>query len=672
MIDSNKTRYKMKYSGVKLFLLSTVLLLNGCGGGSTVSDTSSAVPPSANSLPTGGTPSAVSSSANPVPTIGTPSSSNTNFIPAPANSRPVANKKSVSVNSGSNMDITLSGTDADGDVLSYNIVSQPLYGTLSGTAPSLTYASQATYNGLDSFTYLVNDGREDSKTVKVLIDVQKHLLSSVKVTGTVTYDHVPSNSDHVGLDYQNITSKSAKQVLVEAVNGQGKPFASASTDEKGAYTLTLPQNTDLKIRVRAQMRRADSVIWDVKVVDNTNSDALYVMEGSLGSTGNSDSVRNLHAASGWGGNSYTSSRVAAPFAILDTVYSAMQKIFTVDTHAVFFPLTVNWSIHNRAASGDPKNGDIGTSYYSHGNLFILGDEDSDTDEYDDHVIAHEWGHYYEDTFSRLDSIGGSHGSDDKLDIHVAFSEGWGNAFSAMALDEPVYFDTYGEDQGKGYYFDVESGTNSNKGWYSESSIQRILYDLYDSQNDGSDTLSLGFAPIHTVFTGPERSTPVLTNIFSCITYMKNENPANAEQIDAIVSSEDIAQITDVFGNGRTNLANQMPIYVDLTVGNSITVCPSYIYGKYNKLGNRKYIRFNINNMGNYKVSVKKSNSAGLTDPDFYIHNVFDHRVVDEGEDGDADIETDTVSLEEASYLLDMYDYNNISGACFDISVEEIK
>lgn len=646
----------MKYSGMKLFLLSTVLLLNGCGGGgggSTVSNTPSTVPSTTNSTSTG-----------------TPSASNTNFIPASANSRPVADTKSLTVDSGSNVDITLSGTDADGDVLSYRIVSKPLYGTLSGSGPSLTYTSQATYKGLDSFTYLVNDGKENSKTVKVLIDVQKHLLSSVVVSGKVTYDYVPSNSDHVGLDYQNIIPKSAKHILVEAVNGEGKPFASTSTDENGTYTLTLPQNTDLKIRVRAQMRRADSVIWDVKVVDNTNSNALYVMEGSLVSTGNSDSIRDLHAASGWGGSNYTSTRTAAPFAILDIVYKAMQKIIAADNQAVFSPLQVNWSTHNRAASGDPKNGDIVTSHYSASNLFILGDEDSDTDEYDDHVIAHEWGHYYEDTFSRLDSIGGSHGSDDKLDIHVAFSEGWGNAFSAIALDKPVYFDTYGAAQSHGYYFDIESGTNSNKGWYSESSIQRILYDLYDSQSDGGDTLSLGFSPMHSVFTGAQRSAPVLTNVFSFITYMKKENPADEEQIDMIVSSEDIAQITDIFGNGRSNLAYETPIYVDLAVGNTINVCPGYTYGKYNKLGNRKYVRFDIKSAGDYTIRVTKSNSAGATDPDFYLHNVSDHKVQLESEDDTADSETDTVSLAKASYLLDMYDYNSVSGACFDVSVKE--
>ena len=44
---------------------------------------------------------------------------------------------------------------------------------------------------------------------------------------------------------------------------------------------------------------------------------------TLGANG---ATRDLHAASGWGGSSYTSARDAAPFAILDTVYDAMQFV----------------------------------------------------------------------------------------------------------------------------------------------------------------------------------------------------------------------------------------------------------------------------------------------------------------------------------------------------------
>jgi hypothetical protein len=36
-------------------------------------------------------------------------------------------------------------------------------------------------------------------------------------------------------------------------------------------------------------------------------------------------------------------------------------------------------------------------------IYVLGAENVDTDEFDDSVIAHEWGHYYQSSFSRDDS-----------------------------------------------------------------------------------------------------------------------------------------------------------------------------------------------------------------------------------------------------------------------------
>ena len=49
--------------------------------------------------------------------------------------------------------------------------SQPLHGTLAGTAPDLTYTPDANYNGADAFSFTVNDGAADSDTATVDITV---------------------------------------------------------------------------------------------------------------------------------------------------------------------------------------------------------------------------------------------------------------------------------------------------------------------------------------------------------------------------------------------------------------------------------------------------------------------------------------------------------------------
>jgi hypothetical protein len=87
------------------------------------------------------------------------------------NSNPVANAQSVSTAEDTAKAITLTATDADGDVLTYSVVAQPLHGDLTGSAPALTYTPDAGYHGPDSFTFKANDGSADSNTAMVSITV---------------------------------------------------------------------------------------------------------------------------------------------------------------------------------------------------------------------------------------------------------------------------------------------------------------------------------------------------------------------------------------------------------------------------------------------------------------------------------------------------------------------
>lgn len=84
---------------------------------------------------------------------------------------PVANPQNVSTNEDTPVAVTLTASDGNGDPLTYAIVTGPAHGTLSGTAPNLTYTPAANYNGLDSFTFKANDGKADSNVATVSIDV---------------------------------------------------------------------------------------------------------------------------------------------------------------------------------------------------------------------------------------------------------------------------------------------------------------------------------------------------------------------------------------------------------------------------------------------------------------------------------------------------------------------
>lgn len=92
---------------------------------------------------------------------------------APVNDAPVAAAQSMTTSEDTALAVTLSGSDVEGDPLTFWIVDAPLHGTLSDLDADgrLTYVPDGNYNGTDSFTYLASDGIQDSETATVTIGV---------------------------------------------------------------------------------------------------------------------------------------------------------------------------------------------------------------------------------------------------------------------------------------------------------------------------------------------------------------------------------------------------------------------------------------------------------------------------------------------------------------------
>ncbi len=516
-------------------------------------------------------------------------------------------------------------------------------------------------NGTDTTTTTSNGCSSDTTLVTA--------NGTLTLSGKISFEKVGVKSTKVGLDYNNIMEEPARQIVVKAIGSCGEVITSTTTDDSGEYELKkLPEDAKVKVRAYAMMKEETTGNWDVKVLDNTNGNAQYVMEGSLVSVGTKDSRRSLVASLGWNNTlgTYTGERTSAPFAILDSIYIAMQKVLKSDSQANFPELLVHWSTSNvpsgNATESELKDGLIATSHFDgEKSLYILGDANTDTDEFDDHIIIHEWGHYFEAKFSRADSIGGPHGEGEHLDIRVAFGEGWGNAWSAIATDDTTYFDSLGNAQSSGWSMDIESEPKNEAGWYSEASIQRILYDLYDSNNDSGDRLSLGFQPMYSVLTGAQKATPAFTSIFSFITALKAENSLQTSKIDDILRAEDIGTIDEIYGSDHHTL------YSDMQVGDTHNVCTSTEFGIGNKLNNHKYIRFTVNSSDSYRVRVSQSNGSS-SDPDFSLFKTVPFTTTGVSQEVAFGVEEQTYSLSAGNYLLDISDYNDLTRACFNISV----
>ena len=90
----------------------------------------------------------------------------------PGNQAPVAYDQSVSTEENSALSITLTGLDVDADdTLSFSVTSQPIYGSLSGTEPNLTYTPNSGYTGGDSFKFKVSDSVLESSEATISITV---------------------------------------------------------------------------------------------------------------------------------------------------------------------------------------------------------------------------------------------------------------------------------------------------------------------------------------------------------------------------------------------------------------------------------------------------------------------------------------------------------------------
>jgi PKD repeat protein len=542
-------------------------------------------------------------------------------------------------------------SDRDGSISSYSWNFGD--GTAPGSGVSVTHSYQAAGTFTTTLTVTDNRGKSASTTRVISVTVGPP-AGSVTVSGRVAFERVPFLPfPQDGLDYPGTFAAPAREIEVELLQADNQAvLANASTDVDGNYSLAAPANTDVRVRAKALSRvtgtTARPAAWDLRVLNNTNGNALYVLDSSVFNTGAADVTRNLTATTGWGGafaGNYTGVRASAPFAVLDTLYSATQFVIAQGDSALQLPpLRAFWSEQNRPSEGDPAAGNIGTTLYgtagSFGNeigIYVLGAENNDTDEFDQHVLAHEYQHFLEDAISRTDSVGGPHSLGERLDMRLAFSEGFANAYSAMVLDDPRYRDSFGTAQGADFNFNIETDVFSVPGWYSEASIHRIVWDLYDTTNDAADSdgVTIGYGPMFDVFRAELRNDTPLTSLFAFISALKQQPSMPVAAIDVRVEAEGVpgtnfgidSQNIDAYATTETHSSVApvsadlvLPIYSEIALnGPPVRLCGDaevtapggdVVPGTYNKLGNRRFLKFSVPSARIIDVQV----TCRVTDP----------------------------------------------------------
>jgi hypothetical protein len=591
-----------------------------------------------------------------------------------SNTPPVANAgANQTVNSGAT--VTLNGgasSDANGTIASYAwtqtagtpalTLTNPTTVTPSFSAPTVAAATAFT------FSLVVTDNLgAASPPATTTVTVNPAPAGTTSVIGRVTFARVPfATAAPNGLNYGAPVQQPARGVKVDAlVPGTSTVLATGSTNDLGDYTLNVANNTNLQIRVTAQMQRTGTPQWDVRVQDGETGNNPYSFTDPTAFNSSAGGAHNVAIPTGIDANgAATGTRASGPFAVLDTIYQGIQTIVGVAPNTVFPALIVDWGTQTQ-----------GTFFQGGSNqhIALLADLTEDTDEFDQHVIAHEFGHYIEFNFSRADNIGGPHGVGDKLDPRVAFGEGFGYAFAAIVLNDPIALDSFfnGTSQVAGR-FNIETNPqtspvgapNNNYGcWCSESSVWSILWDIHDNAADANDTLNLGFQPIWNVLIGPQDTTPAFTTIFSFIAALKTQNAGSAGAINTLAAAQNIdAANIDAFATTETHVPTNVPMAAALPLfpvatlgGPAVVLATVNDAGRHNKLGNRRFVRFNVPTTRSVTVTASSSNPNN-PDTDFRVFR--SGTFVISAEAGPAPSETATFNAPAGDYVIDVYDCAN--------------
>ena len=149
-----------------------------------------------------------------------------NITVMPQNFPPVANDQTVTTLEDTEVAITLTGSDADGDTLTYTVTVNPTNGTLTGTAPNLIYTPKANYFGLDadSIEFSVSDSQADSAVAGVVSinitednDAPVAVVDSATVTSGGTVTVLTNDETSVLANDTDVDNTTLSAVLVDDV-----------------------------------------------------------------------------------------------------------------------------------------------------------------------------------------------------------------------------------------------------------------------------------------------------------------------------------------------------------------------------------------------------------------------------------------------------------------------
>jgi hypothetical protein len=179
------------------------------------------------------------------------------------NDAPVALAQSRATSDSVPLAITLAGMDVEDDPLSFVIVTEPLHGTLTGTAPGVSYVSEAGYAGADSLMFKVNDGALDSEVVTVSLMVNP--VAPVITVPPVA--HTKNPGERVVLSVTNTGSRPLQYLwmkdgeIIEGAESATLVLDSLAESHEGDYQVRITNAVDTVVSEPVQVQVNNPIVF---------------------------------------------------------------------------------------------------------------------------------------------------------------------------------------------------------------------------------------------------------------------------------------------------------------------------------------------------------------------------------------------------------------------------
>ena len=459
-------------------------------------------------------------------------------------------------------------------------------------------------------------------------------LPTQNIAGQAFYQKIDVTDS--GLDLSHPIMVPIRNARVEVFSRSKQSIVAVSqTDEHGHFEVAAPFDSDLAVRVASRLRD-----FSLRVADNTNLNSTYSVSSNLPDR----STSSMLIAD--------TSRISGAFNILEMVQRANETIRTADPAIDPPAVTIYWSTKNTRRSGNAAQGLIGTSFFNvaSSTAYILGDRNDDSDEFDDSVIVHEYGHLLAAKFSHDDSPGGETHVGDILDPRVAWSEGWANFFSSAVRNDPVWRDASGANGTNVYRFDLNDKVPAadTPGYWSETSVGTLLWELYEG-SDLTRNARSSFPQIWSAFTDLRADRLVYLPYF--LEHFVAHNPSAADAVQAVAQLRSIdfranvkPSVTMPFPRPMTG--NAVAGYVDSAASHRTNLMQSSHFWSFTTPGGPVSIRMDL-------AATAGAGNASANDLDIFLMDV-NGRMLEKSDRGlNGQSESISIRLSAGTYVVEV-------------------